>query len=158
RFRSIQRSPTPKCSGWHTSYAMSWRKPRRDPSDHDLLWLRAAMLAYLAIYAAAILEGEIYYSKVCADAMSGRLSWIGVLVAGALGGATGDQIWFYLLRRRIHWLDRFPRLGRYRDRVIKHVHSREARSEEHTSELQSHLNLVCRLLLEKKKINIDNVC
>src|SRR5207237_8997901 len=28
------------------------------------------------------------------------------------------------------------------------------RSEEHTSELQSHLNLVCRLLLEKKKINV----
>src|SRR5260370_32582754 len=27
------------------------------------------------------------------------------------------------------------------------------RSEEHTSELQSHLNLVCRLLLEKKKNN-----
>src|SRR5260370_32293076 len=27
---------------------------------------------------------------------------------------------------------------------------RGARSEEHTSELQSHLNLVCRLLLEKK--------
>src|SRR5207237_8356001 len=27
----------------------------------------------------------------------------------------------------------------------------KARSEEHTSELQSHLNLVCRLLLEKKK-------
>src|SRR6266571_38297 len=31
----------------------------------------------------------------------------------------------------------------------------ERRSEEHTSELQSHVNLVCRLLLEKKKkINI----
>src|SRR5260370_31644598 len=29
--------------------------------------------------------------------------------------------------------------------------SATARSEEHTSELQSHLNLVCRLLLEKKK-------
>src|SRR5438477_6573949 len=27
------------------------------------------------------------------------------------------------------------------------------RSEEHTSELQSHVNLVCRLLLEKKKNN-----
>src|SRR4051812_49506521 len=26
----------------------------------------------------------------------------------------------------------------------------KARSEEHTSELQSHVNLVCRLLLEKK--------
>src|SRR5256885_5136236 len=30
---------------------------------------------------------------------------------------------------------------------------RRARSEEHTSELQSPCNLVCRLLLEKKKIN-----
>src|SRR2546429_858255 len=29
--------------------------------------------------------------------------------------------------------------------------SREPRSEEHTSELQSRLHLVCRLLLEKKK-------
>src|SRR5690242_21171027 len=28
------------------------------------------------------------------------------------------------------------------------------RSEEHTSELQSHVNLVCRLLLEKKKKKI----
>src|SRR5260370_5559660 len=28
---------------------------------------------------------------------------------------------------------------------------KKLRSEEHTSELQSHLNLVCRLLLEKKK-------
>src|SRR5690242_21219885 len=27
----------------------------------------------------------------------------------------------------------------------------DERSEEHTSELQSHVNLVCRLLLEKKK-------
>src|SRR5260370_31600594 len=33
---------------------------------------------------------------------------------------------------------------------------RKGRSEEHTSELQSHLNLVCRLLLEKKKITIFN--
>src|SRR5260370_14870241 len=31
----------------------------------------------------------------------------------------------------------------------------EVRSEEHTSELQSHLNIVCRLLLEKKKKNIS---
>src|SRR5256885_7239349 len=30
-------------------------------------------------------------------------------------------------------------------------HSRRRRSEEHTSELQSPCNLVCRLLLEKKK-------
>src|SRR5690242_21438542 len=30
-----------------------------------------------------------------------------------------------------------------------------ARSEEHTSELQSHVNLVCRLLLEKKKSQLS---
>src|SRR5438132_10885293 len=30
--------------------------------------------------------------------------------------------------------------------------SRATRSEEHTSELQSHSDLVCRLLLEKKKL------
>src|SRR2546427_2243830 len=33
--------------------------------------------------------------------------------------------------------------------------SRLSRSEEHTSELQSQSNLVCRLLLEKKKQTID---
>src|SRR5688572_32023649 len=33
---------------------------------------------------------------------------------------------------------------------------RRPRSEEHTSELQSQSNLVCRLLLEKKKTNITN--
>src|SRR2546422_8617257 len=41
--------------------------------------------------------------------------------------------------------------------VVEHVRDREPldrrelRSEEHTSELQSRLHLVCRLLLEKKK-------
>src|SRR5438093_7777480 len=34
--------------------------------------------------------------------------------------------------------------------------AREQRSEEHTSELQSLTNLVCRLLLEKKNININD--
>src|SRR2546422_5720021 len=33
----------------------------------------------------------------------------------------------------------------------------ETRSEEHTSELQSRLHLVCRLLLEKKKQRADAV-
>src|SRR5260370_4853338 len=43
-------------------------------------------------------------------------------------------------------------------RILTAIRGREpdcsentSRSEEHTSELQSHLNLVCRLLLEKKK-------
>src|SRR5260370_36349243 len=42
--------------------------------------------------------------------------------------------------------------GIYRCLVVEHAG--DTRSEEHTSELQSHLNLVCRLLLEKKKNKI----
>src|SRR6266571_3098101 len=42
--------------------------------------------------------------------------------------------------------DRRPR----DDLLVRRHHER---SEEHTSELQSHVNLVCRLLLEKKKTN-----
>src|SRR5260370_27860084 len=44
------------------------------------------------------------------------------------------------------------RLSRELERVARWI-----RSEEHTSELQSHLNLVCRLLLEKKKKEISSL-
>src|SRR5438034_5696691 len=47
-----------------------------------------------------------------------------------------------ILRAGRAWRRRAPRGRRFRD----------ARSEEHTSELQSHSDLVCRLLLEKKKV------
>src|SRR2546426_2434772 len=43
-----------------------------------------------------------------------------------------------------------PRTRRRRKRVATHSRN-NLRSEEHTSELQSPCNLVCRLLLEKKK-------
>src|SRR5438132_3015243 len=46
------------------------------------------------------------------------------------------------LRVRREWRNRDLRLLRFRS---------SQRSEEHTSELQSHSDLVCRLLLEKKK-------
>src|SRR2546430_10315195 len=41
---------------------------------------------------------------------------------------------------------------------IVDIDSKELRSEEHTSELQSQSNLVCRLLLEKKKNNTSKDC
>src|SRR5207237_10223580 len=43
-------------------------------------------------------------------------------------------------------------LRRNFDSLQKKLKDVPDRSEEHTSELQSHLNLVCRLLLEKKNI------
>ena len=83
------------------------------------------MLVYLSIYVAAIIEGEVYYSKVCADAIAGRLFWPAVLCIGALGGATGDNLWFYMLRGRLHWLDRFPWLAKHHATVRARVHSHE---------------------------------
>src|SRR2546430_5045059 len=50
-------------------------------------------------------------------------------------------------------VERALELGlRYRE-VVRLEVERAQRSEEHTSELQSQSNLVCRLLLEKKKKN-----
>src|SRR5260370_32472363 len=64
---------------------------------------------------------------------------------------------FYLCRLSAHdpRFPKFPRLpvlqcAGYEEGAPK-PQTRKLRSEEHTSELQSHLNLVCRLLLEKKK-------
>src|SRR5467141_4268422 len=45
----------------------------------------------------------------------------------------------------------FPGHLRQRPEQAVELECARERSEEHTSELQSHLNLVCRLLLEKKK-------
>src|SRR5260370_7347579 len=53
---------------------------------------------------------------------------------------------------RSHRRERYPpRPGCRADRARSPAGRWPVRSEEHTSELQSHLNLVCRLLLEKKK-------
>src|SRR2546422_8609751 len=52
-------------------------------------------------------------------------------------------------KRHRHLRGRGPR------RDERHAHPRRLeRSEEHTSELQSRLHLVCRLLLEKKKMSL----
>src|SRR5207247_10518271 len=44
-----------------------------------------------------------------------------------------------------------PRGPPREEALARHVLGQSARSEEHTSELQSRVDLVCRLLLEKKK-------
>src|SRR5258708_27467164 len=74
-------------------------------------------------------------------------------------GAT-RMIWVTVLRRRLAGLiDQRGREGPVAERAVR-VEVRDPptlRSEEHTSELQSPDHLVCRLLLEKKKIRDDSV-
>src|SRR5688572_14818722 len=78
-----------------------------------------------------------------------------VLAAGGARSVEGDlarddvlERKFYS-RRDVAHEDDGPTLAHARDRGGNGL--RPARSEEHTSELQSQSNLVCRLLLEKKK-------
>src|SRR5260370_29003979 len=80
-----------------------------------------------------------------------------------------SQLFFFLMIRRPPRSTLFPYTTLFRSQRVSGVRTahvfrsvdakarggqdrveRLPRSEEHTSELQSHLNLVCRLLLEKK--------
>src|SRR2546422_3829937 len=54
---------------------------------------------------------------------------------------------------RSQWAVAADRGGQLRHLVRRRDPAGAVRSEEHTSELQSRLHLVCRLLLEKKKNN-----
>src|SRR6266571_1300135 len=74
--------------------------------------------------------------------------------------AIGDLAFFFLMIRRPPRSTLFPYTTLFRSARFRHEPARRRRrpspaadaerSEEHTSELQSHVNLVCRLLLEKK--------
>src|SRR5438132_9285514 len=61
------------------------------------------------------------------------------------GGLHGHEVHLHLEPRARH-------AHRVRDTMLL-----VSRSEEHTSELQSHSDLVCRLLLEKKKKKTTNI-
>src|SRR5574337_1591191 len=86
-----------------------------------------------------------------------------VCVLGSLGacGCVVVFVFFFLMIRRPPRSTLFPYTTLFRSRARSRKSSPPAptcrstgttwRSEEHTSELQSPLNLVCRLLLEKKK-------
>src|SRR5580698_10666211 len=73
---------------------------------------------------------------------------------------------FFLMIRRPPRSTLFPYTTLFRSPPVRQAprtrdrqaHSQSRwRSEEHTSELQSHVNLVCRLLLEKKKKKITSI-
>src|SRR5882762_10308356 len=91
--------------------------------------------------------GPAELAKMAAERLIARISANAGRTAICLTGGSSPKQLYELLatdayRSRIPWDHVHWFIGD--DRFV-------ARSEEHTSELQSHLNLVCRLLLEKKK-------
>src|SRR5437868_11290541 len=76
---------------------------------------------------------------------------VGVRAAPALRQADHGRGWQQDAVERGHPVDPPARLDRRPAERAPAVAA--VRSEEHTSELQSRFDLVCRLLLEKKKIN-----
>src|SRR2546429_3660152 len=80
----------------------------------------------------------------------------------------GDFFFFFLMIRRPPRSTLFPYTTLFRSAPFRRAapdpgcraprsHTTPRRSEEHTSELQSRLHLVCRLLLEKKKTPTPHV-
>jgi membrane protein DedA with SNARE-associated domain len=79
-------------------------------------------LAYIVVFVAAVLEGEVVFVTASILVGRGELNALGVLIAGALGGSTGDQFWYYALRGRLQrWLDRFPRIAQHQRRIEARV-------------------------------------
>jgi membrane protein DedA with SNARE-associated domain len=95
------------------------------------------VLAYIAIFVAAAVEGEIIFVAASAAVASGGLSAAGVLFAGALGASAGDQAFFHAVRhwpRR--WSDRLPASAR------AHLAAVTARVRQHATLMI----LACRFL------------
>src|SRR3989454_6561760 len=93
--------------------------------------LRTELLFYLSFFAAAALLVGVATTAVAGPIASGAEFWL-VMALVALEVGVFVVFGRYLVTRLVL-------------RPLQH------RSEEHTSELQSPCNLVCRLLLEKKK-------
>src|SRR3712207_7337694 len=73
------------------------------------------------------------------------------ILNGLVRGADDTAVDFYALTGTYRYYDFFLENSKHFLLQI-HRHSSNFRSEEHTSELQSRQYLVCRLLLEKKKL------
>src|SRR2546427_7716077 len=92
--------------------------------------------------------GRDLFERVAADrqAFYSADRWTAALFAWSLAH---EEAKLQLFR----FVDVLPALDSDRD-LVRHLREYFERSEEHTSELQSQSNLVCRLLLEKKKIRV----
>src|SRR5437016_12545416 len=77
---------------------------------------------YLAILLAAFWEGEIVLITAGLLCGSGYLDWRLTIIAAAIGGSAGDQIYFYAFHERAaRAIQKSKRLTRYYPRISKFV-------------------------------------
>ena len=82
---------------------------------------------YYGIFVAAIVEGEVAYIAAAALVAQGQLSPLAVIVAGALGAAIGDQVFFFVFRGRLaRWLARYPALHAKTEPLVSRVRQHDA--------------------------------
>jgi membrane protein DedA with SNARE-associated domain len=85
------------------------------------------LLAYAAIYLAAIVEGEVVFVAASVLVASGQLGHLPVLLSGALGAATGDQMYFYALRGRLSgWASRLRPIAKRQHAIVARVQRHRA--------------------------------
>src|SRR2546422_6434233 len=98
-----------------------------------------------------------YFAKRCGVTMLTRAS---VHCADRIVATTSSSALWWWSAQVASGYSRFSRAMIFRARALRSAAATFVfigRSEEHTSELQSRLHLVCRLLLEKKKKILTNL-
>ena len=86
------------------------------------------VVAYLVVFVAAALEGEVIFVSSCILVSQGKLNGVGVLLAAALGGSLGDQVYFYALHGRLsNWLGKIRIVAERQEKVVAHIRSHSAR-------------------------------
>lgn len=84
-------------------------------------------LAYAAVYVAAMIEGEVMFIAAAVLVAAGKLNALAVMTFGALGAATGDQLYFYAFRGRIAgWLTRSRTIAARHAAIVSRVHRHQS--------------------------------
>src|ERR1022692_4442007 len=110
------------------------------------------ILSLALLFAGALRADTVLVLSFFNHSQSANLDWVGESIAQSVRDALASE--GVLLLAREDRLEAYRRLSLRpgaeltRASILKIGESLDARSEEHTSELQSPCNLVCRLLLE----------
>jgi len=91
-------------------------------TDHSLAMRWLPRYGYLAILVAAFWEGEAVLIAAGVMCGSGYLDWRWTILAAAIGGSAGDQMYFYAAHQRAaRLIQKSPRLRKWYPKVSRFV-------------------------------------